>query len=313
VVGPNLTVDRTLRLPRLVPGAVLRAQEVVATPGGKGVNVVRAATALRVPATLLGFTAGHTGRALAGLLRDDGVALLAVPCAGEARSTLIALEEDGRATVVNEPGPTLGEADWRALEAATAEALAAHAMLVCSGSVPPGAPPDAYARLTLAARRAGVGALVDASGPLLREALAAEPDIVCPNLAEAEAVLGREAGGEEDVEAAPDAPERARAAAAALRERGARAAVVTAAGAGAAFAGADGREGFCRAPAVSVRNPIGAGDAFAAGLAAALAAGAELGAAVAAATAVGAASVEAPRAGDLDAARARALEADLRA
>jgi sugar/nucleoside kinase (ribokinase family) len=130
--------------------------------------------------------------------------------------------------------------------------------------------------------------------------------VVAPNLAEAETALGRPGGGE-DVEAAPDARERALESARDLVGAGAAGAVVTAAAAGAAFAAADGSAGWLAAPQVSVRNPIGAGDAFTAALAARLAEGAQLGAAAAYAVAAGAASVESPLAGSLDPARALEL------
>jgi fructose-1-phosphate kinase PfkB-like protein len=76
-----------------------------------------------------------------------------------------------------------------------------HAVLVCSGSLPPGAPVEGYARLVERARAAGRTVVLDANGPVLAAALAAEPDAVTPNLAEAEALLGRR--GSEAVEASP--------------------------------------------------------------------------------------------------------------
>ena len=50
-------------------------------------------------------------------------------------------------TVLNEPGPPLAPGDWERYEAAVAQALAGERVLACSGSLPPGAPEDAYARL----------------------------------------------------------------------------------------------------------------------------------------------------------------------
>jgi fructose-1-phosphate kinase PfkB-like protein len=177
-------------------------------------------------------------------------------------------------------------------------------VLVCSGSLPPGAPADGYGRLTARAQDAGVRAVVDAGGPVLAAALAAHPDVVAPNLAEAEGVLfGR---ADESVEASPDARERAAAAARELVHRGARAAVVTAAAAGAAVAW-NGEPVWIDAPRVTVRNPIGAGDVLTSGLAAALERGASVVDAAREGVAAAAASVEAPKAGDLDRARMREL------
>jgi len=310
IAGPNLTIDRTSAIPELRPGEVLRLADVVVTPGGKGLNVARAALALGVPATLVAFVPGHTGRASAALIAEEGVALDAVPAAGEIRSTSVILEPGGRATVLNEPGPELGPDDWGALEAAIAAGLSGdgHGVLVCSGSLPPGAPADGYGRLAAIAREAGVPVVVDANGDTLRGALAARPDVVTPNLAEAEGVLHGHA--DEAVEASPDARPRALAAAAALREAGARAAVVTAAAAGAAVAAAGGAA-WVRAPRVAVTNPIGAGDVLASALAAALERGLPVEAALREGVAAAAAAVESPTAGVLDPARMRELLAGL--
>ena len=98
------------------------------------------------------------------------------------------------------------------------------------------------------------------------------------------------------------------AAARALVERGAKIAIVTAGSAGAAIAEARERTiHWIIAPSVPVANPMGAGDAFAAGLAVAIVR--KLGAVDATrfAVAVGSASVQHPRAGCLDADRVDAL------
>jgi 1-phosphofructokinase family hexose kinase len=344
VAGPNLTIDRTLTIEELRPGEVLRFESVAVTPGGKGVNVARAARALGVPALLVGFTPGRTGAAAAELLADEGIALRAVPAGGELRSTAVVFERSGRTTVMNEPGPPVGAADWRRYETAVREGLGDHGVLVCSGSLPPGAPDDAYARLARLAAEGGAVCMVDTSGAALAAALEAMPDVVLPNLAEAERLLrGR---SDEAVEAGNPEEMRARAGAAAVElvRRGARAAVVTAGAAGAASAvsgeasrpedaAPTGREpavgepaagggaagggpprdapgpavAWHPAPVVTVRNPIGAGDAFAGGLAARLERGEPLADAVPAAVAIAAASVEAPTAGDLDPGRAAEL------
>ena len=304
IAGPNLTIDRTLTGGELRPGEVLRFA-AAAGPGGKGLNVARGAQALGAAATLVGFLPGHTGTAVGAMIADEGIRLLGVPCGGEVRSTAVILEP-GRSTVINEHGTEILPADWERFEERVAGELQRHAVLVCSGSLPPGAPADAYARLAARAREHGVRCLVDAAGPVVGAALAARPDLVAPNLAEAEAALGA-GDGIEPVEVPPDAQARAMAAAAALVGRGARAAIVTAAAAGAALAAGDGGVAWLPAAAVTVRNPIGAGDALLAGLAAALEAGDALPDAARAGIAAAGAAVEDERPGRFDPARARAL------
>ncbi len=303
VACPNLALDRTIAVPRLVPGMVHRAVRQAAVGGGKGVNVARALGALGVPAVLVTLAAGPTGRAALKLLRGEGLAVRSVELQGDTRSCLTVLE-DGRATVFNEEGPHLEAHGWEAfVSSVTAEARGAR-LFVCSGSFPPGAPPDAAAALARITTDAGATAICDVSGPQLSHAVGEGRCVVTPNLAEAEAVLlGRR---DEPVEPGRDALARAAWCAGELVAAGAAAAVVTAGTAGAAFA--DGRRsGTVRAPRVTAVNPVGAGDSLVAGLASVLLEGGSLPDAVQAGVAAASASCETFIAGALDAARARRL------
>src|ERR671932_407611 len=71
IAGPNLTIDRTLRIAELRPGEVLRFSRVVVTPGGKGVNVARLARAFGADAVLgrLGSLRGGGRRGARGCAR----------------------------------------------------------------------------------------------------------------------------------------------------------------------------------------------------------------------------------------------------
>lgn len=307
IAGPNLTIDRTLGLAALHPGQVQRAGDVTVTPGGKGLNVARVATALGEQARLVGFTAGHTGAAVAAMIAEEGVALSPVAYGGEARCAMILLEDDGRSTVLNEPGPALGEGDWARYEATVeAELCQGAPALVCTGSCPPATPDDAYARLVAVAHRHGVAAIVDAARAQLAGVLAAGPDVVTPNLGEAEAVLDGAAG--EPIATGPQARDRAVRAAEQLHARGAAIAVVTAAQAGVAVVGRDARWWL---PALSVEavNAVGAGDALVAALVGCWCRDGDLAAALRAGVATAAASVESAVGGFVDAVRARKLGA----
>jgi 1-phosphofructokinase family hexose kinase len=304
IAGPNLTTDRTLAIEELRPGEVLRFTGAVVTPGGKGVNVARVARALRASALLVSLVPGRTGRAVGELIRDEGIELVGVPAPGEVRAAIVVLEQSGRVTVLNEPGPRVGEEEWNAYERAVRERLAGHRILVCSGSVPPGSPGEAYARLVRIARTHSVPALVDAAGETLAAALEAEPDVVTPNYVEAEGALFATRGDEADV---TNEEARARATDAAARLAGkARAAIVTAGAAGAALH-VEGESTWLAAPSVSVTNSVGAGDSLVGAFAAAVERGEDVRTAFRHGVAAAAASVETDLAGGIDAERAREL------
>ena len=238
IVNPNFTVDRTIPLGELVPGDVIRTGRAAVTLGGKGINVARVGRAFGDRAPVLGFLPKQSRATLDSLAAAEGVELSGVEVAGALRGAAILIESGGRVTVLNEPGPEVGESDWAALLELIEREAGGHETVVCAGSLPPGSPVDGYARVVAAAHRAGARAVVDASGAVLRATLAAGPDVVSPNLAEAASLIsGRLVEGVEP--AGPDVPERAERAAQDLLDRGARHAIVSAGSRGAAAASAE--------------------------------------------------------------------------
>jgi 1-phosphofructokinase family hexose kinase len=305
VAGPNLTTDRTLTLDELRPGEVVRFSSARIIPGGKGVNLARVAAALDHRTTLIALAPGRTGRAVVELICDEGLEVVAVPTEGEVRAASLIIERDGRVTVLNEPGPPITAAHWDTYEKRVADRLEGHGYLICTGSTPPGSPPDSYGRLVSLARRNSVRVVVDAAGDSLAAALEAGPDLVTPNLAEAEELV--HGSGEHAVDLrGSEIRERGLDSAKELVHRGASAAAVTAGGEGVGIASGS-RAWWLDAPPVEVRNPIGAGDSFLAGLVSALEDGIVLTDALKNGLAAAGASVETELPGSVDPKRVREL------
>lgn len=301
-VGLNPTLDRTIRLDALSVGTVLRASAASLTAGGKALNLCRAARTLGATPLLVGPFPGELGRYAERLVTAEGIDCRPVPTAGELRGTTVLLEEGGRTTIVNEPGPELSAAEWAAVRAAVTAAVPSGAMVAISGSAPPGTPSDVDEQLISIVHAASGRVAVDANGPRLLAAAAAGADIVSPNLSEAEASLGTSTLSESTEAEHGDRSDiigRAAAAADALVVAGAGSALVSVGPLGVAWKGADGA-GFVAAPTVDVVNPIGAGDAFLGATLVALDGGAELAEAVRRGVAYAAASVAHPVAGYAD-------------
>jgi 1-phosphofructokinase family hexose kinase len=312
VVTPNTCTDITSWVPTLAPGTVARAPRTVVTAGGKGVNVARVLRRLGHETTLVGLASQSDDR-LIRLLREEGCTFRSIRHPGPGRIAQIFLEDSGRATVVNGAGPAMTPRLWDDLLATVAAELdttlaGERGPVACSGSLPPGAPQDGYGQIVDLAHERGLLALVDAGPAVLGATLDHAPDLVSPNLAEAEGLLLGRADESVD-ESGLDVPDRCLAASRALHERGARRAVVTGGGSGAALTTDDGSRWFQALP-VTVRSPIGAGDSFVGGWAHALTAGASDDEAMPFAVAVAAASCETESAGEIDPERLRALLAD---
>lgn len=190
----NPALDITYEIDALHRSSTHRVRRVHMRAGGKGVNVAWVLQALGVSAAVAGFAGGATGRRLDEELGQAGLETRWVWVEGETRRCLAVFEQGvAQATEFNEPGPTIATAAWEEFVSSFAEWVRRDefAAVVFSGSLPPGLPADAYARLIRLARSAGVYTVLDTSGEALRQGLAAGPHLVKPNLRELEELLER--------------------------------------------------------------------------------------------------------------------------
>ena len=281
----NLALDVTYEVGEVTWHAANRVSAVAQRAGGKGVNVARVLHAIGHDVLVTGLVGGSTGEAVRSDLAAAGLADALVPIAGETRRTLAVVDgAQGDATGFWEAGPTVTATEWARLLEAYRGLLDDADAVVLSGSLPPGAPADAYAVLCGLAAEAGVPAFLDADGEALRLGLAGRPALVKPNRDE----LTRATHHSDPVEAAE-----------ALRAEGAEAVVVSLGAEGLLAVTAEGR--WRAAPPSRVAgNPTGAGDAAVAALAAALVAGHGWPDRLEQAVALSAAAVGAPLAGSFD-------------
>ena len=87
-VAANPSVDRLFTVERLVPGSIHRPAEFLQVPGGKGLNVARAAATLGGDVRAAALLGGHAGRWIAQELAAESVPLDAIWAAAETRSSL---------------------------------------------------------------------------------------------------------------------------------------------------------------------------------------------------------------------------------
>ena len=298
----NPSLDRTIEVPGLVRGEVIRATAGRIDPGGKGVNVARALLANGVPARAVLPAGGAVGRQLVELLEAEGVAMTAVPVTGATRSNVTLSEPDGTVTKVNEGGELLGTDEIDLLADAVVQLVGPLDWAVLSGSLPTGVDAGVYARLTERFVRAGIDVALDTSGPALVRAVRAQPTIVKPNRDELSEALGR------DVRSLADAVE----AAEVLRAAGAIS-VLASLGPDGAVLVERGGVVFGDCVVDEPRSSVGAGDCLLAGFLAARSSGATGREALATALCWAAAAVELPGSavpGPADVARHRARLAD---
>ena len=292
-----VTLNPALDITHHVPGAdwagVNRPEQVRERPGGKGLNVARVLRALGAEVLVLGLAGGAAGEEVRAGLDAAGVPARFTPVAGATRRTFTVVDQvRGQSASFHEAGPAVGADEWAAFTVAYEESLAGCEAAVFSGSLPSGVPAGAYADLTGRAAAAGVPVLLDAHGEALLRGAEAGPAIVKPNLAELEAASGLRLSGPDGA----DYPAVARAARR-LRAAGPDAVVVTLGPAG-LWAATRTRTWRAVPSGPVAGNPVGAGDAVAAGLVHGLVTGRPWEERLRHAVALGSAAVAAPAAGE---------------
>lgn len=255
-------------MPAVSPGAVIRATGAEVTCGGKGINVARALNSLGSE-NRLAVPLGELDRVTYEmLLAAESLEADVMGVPGGIRSATILLEsETDRVTVINEAGYLDDLEVWDEVCAWVVSTLVPGDLLAVMGSLPVGLPDDALVRLVNDAHAVGARVLIDTAPTWLSPVLSAAPDVITPNLDEAEACLGlSDAQVMDSHDLAPEvARSRAESAATLLVDRGAFVACVTAGSSGVALA-RDSRVHWIPTVPVNVVSTVGAGDSFVAGL-----------------------------------------------
>lgn len=186
----NPCVDVSTGTAQVQPTHKLRCSEPVRTPGGGGVNVARYLTRLGHDALAVHTAGGPSGVLLQQLLRAEAVSQLTLPIAQETRQSWhVQAQSTGQEFRFVMPGPSLCVQAWTDATVAWRDQLASGPKaVVLSGSLPPGAPSDAYAQLLRVCQ--DVFTVVDASGLALHHALAVGTGLVKPSLNELRAYTG---------------------------------------------------------------------------------------------------------------------------
>lgn len=265
-VTANPAIDRLLALGEpLERGGVVRTEDSVDQPGGKGINVARVVAAAGAPVTAVFPAPEHDSLLRALEHADASLPHVAVPVAHRVRVNITLAEPDGTTTKLNAPGAPLDDAETARLTAAVQDSARAATWVALCGSLPAGLPVHWYADLTRSLRERGALVAVDTSGAPLDAVLAdprSAPDLVKPNADELVDLLGTDrvtaAALEADHALAAEHAQK-------LRDtRGPRMVLLTLGSAGAVLATADG-SWFAAAPRVRARSTVGAGDSSLAG------------------------------------------------
>jgi 1-phosphofructokinase family hexose kinase len=191
-VTPNPCVDKTVFVDHLAVGGKTRAPRYACIPGGKGTNVARAAKALGYDSAAFVVVGGHTGRHVVEMIeQQDGVRCIPAWVAGATRTITTVLEESiHRQTAIFEPGSEVTEAELAAMLELFAKVVPEASVVTFNGTVCHPVLRPLYRDMIAEAKRLGKKTVLDAYGPEFEAGLLSGPDLIKPNVTEAEQLLG---------------------------------------------------------------------------------------------------------------------------
>jgi 6-phosphofructokinase 2 len=252
----NPAVDKISSVQQIVAERKLRCGQPRYDPGGGGLNVARAIRTLGGQATAYWPCGGPMGQLLAERLDTDGVSHRPIPVEAMTRENLIVLEQStGQQFRFGMPGAKLTPDEVELFLHTLRELDPPPDFLVLSGSLPPGAPDDFYARAAEQSP-AHCRVILDTSGTPLRQGIDGGVYLIKPNIRELSELAGRDLLEDAEI----------REVARGLIASGKVHVVVTSLGSAGVVMVTEQHCENIRAPTVKVRSKVGAGDSTVAGI-----------------------------------------------
>ena len=195
----NTAIDKTLSVPNFRLGRRHRTVEQTTMPGGKGVNVARVLKTLGAPVIATGSPAARPARASSTSSRSCPCSRDFVRIREESRTNTAVIDPTtGEQTEINERGPKVSPQEVELFVDKLLYLAKGATMCVFAGSLPRDVDTDIYAFLIRELRALNVTTVIDTDGDPLRRAVRAEPDVISPNVLEAEELVGHEFNDDED-------------------------------------------------------------------------------------------------------------------
>ena len=185
---PSPSIDLDYELPQLKLGGVNRALGFGLHAGGKGVNVSRVLTLMKVNNVALVPMAKVNGDFFLNAAESENLRLEILPIGSPLRFN-VSLVHEGLTTKVNSESSSWTSAEAKKIAGRFKLRARRSEFAVIGGSLPAGLDPAWLAKLVSDnVNRTKV--VVDCSGEVLRAAVAAKPFLIKPNQEEAENLIG---------------------------------------------------------------------------------------------------------------------------
>ena len=250
----NPCIDKSTKIPLLIPEKKMRCSAPTFEPGGGGINVARVLNRFGCNTLAVYPAGGYSGKFLTQLLSKENIPSLFIETASHTRENLIVFEETtGNQYRFGMPGAPLQENEF--LQCLKAVEESASEFIVVSGSLAPQQSLDAIATIAMRAKQLNKKLVVDTSGPSIKAALEIGVFMIKPNLSELGVLLGKEANLETAGTLAKE-----------IVEKGQSENVIVSLGKAGALLVTKDQQIQYTPPEVQTKSTVGAGDSMVAGI-----------------------------------------------
>lgn len=255
VIGLNPSIDNYLHCKNLKVNEKNLIDESQLIPGGKGFNVAACLAKQSEFVSILGFVGEQELDLFSSSLLLQKVKKLFIPIRGNTRINYKVIDDSsGDCTELNLAGFKITKEKINGLLALIEKNIEQYNLVSISGSIPPGVPPNFYARLIKLFKKYDVRCGLDSSGRELNYGVEALPDVLKINVHEMGELVGKELKTINQIVKATES----------LCHKGIQLVVVSM-GRHGAIANNGSEVWQAIPPTTNVVNPIGAGDAMMAG------------------------------------------------
>ena len=251
----NPSLDKSTHFKGLIAEQKIRCEKPRYDAGGGGINVSKAIAKLGGNSLCIHTSGGSAGKMLEEIILKDGIENKVIPTQNWTRENFIAFENTTKAQYrFGFPGNELLEDEKEKVIESIKEINTKY--LVLSGSLNEGLPTDFYQTIAEIAKAMGIKVIVDTSGEPLRKVLEKGVYLIKPNIGELAKLIGVERLELSEVEKA----------AITLIENGAAEIVVVSLGTEGALLVSKEQIEFVKAPKVTKKSTVGAGDSMVGGM-----------------------------------------------
>ncbi len=251
----NPSLDKSTHFTGLIAEQKIRCENPRYDAGGGGINVSKAIAKLGGNSLCIHTSGGSAGIMLEEIILKDGIENKVIRTQNWTRENFIAFENTTKAQYrFGFPGNELLEDEKQKVIETIKEINTKY--LVLSGSLNEGLPTDFYQTIAEIAKAMGIKVIVDTSGEPLRKVLEKGVYLIKPNIGELAKLIGVEKLELSEVEKAAKT----------LIENGAAEIVVVSLGTQGAILVSKEQIEFVKAPKVTKKSTVGAGDSMVGGM-----------------------------------------------